>query len=601
MQQRRGTSSEWQTVADTVILAAGEIGLETDTNRYKVGDGTSSWSNLSYFISDDYNSQTYAKLTANQSFVGTQQMVSPDSSAVPLVAKGLTNHENDLQQWSIEDSVDNEPVVTVMASVDKDGKITSSGLESSEDITLVSADPDNPKRIRGLANFFDHPDEAVSKAYVDTAGSGIAVKPPVRAATTSNLTSLSGTITVDGVSLSAGNRVLVKNQSDATQNGIYVVAGGSWTRATDTNSEENTKRGTYVFVESGTQNQNTSWVLYSEGTGLNGGIDFGTDPLQFELFFNPGELTTGDGLTKTGPVISAVGVADKISVGPSGISIADTYSGQSSITTVGTIASGIWNGSAISVANGGTGATSLTGFIYGNGTGSFTANPLIDGAAIGTDINVRSANVTGIVAINNGGTNGTTPEQARENLGVFSSEQVVTSLSLLVPAGSIIQFGGASAPTGYVLCDGSEYDKVGQYAALFAAIGGQYGQTTTRFRVPNLKGRVPVGRDASQTEFDTLGEIGGEKTHTLSIAQMPSHNHGGSTGNSLAWFSNEIYRSTTANTSLFHPSVWSGTFVGYDDAYRNRTNHNHSIPSQGQNQPHNNLQPYIVLNYIIKF
>jgi microcystin-dependent protein len=594
MQQRRGTSSEWQTVADTVILAAGEIGLETDTNRYKVGDGTSSWSNLSYFISDDYNSQTYAKLTANQSFVGTQQMVSPDLSAVPLVAKGLTNHENDLQQWSIEDSVDNEPVVTVMASVDKDGKITSAGLESSEDITLVSADPENPKRIRGLANFFDHPDEAVSKAYVDTAGSGIAVKPPARAATTANLAALSGTLTVDGVSLSAGNRVLVKNQSDATQNGIYVVAGGSWTRAIDTNSEENTKRGTYVFVESGTQNENTSWVLYSEGTGLNGGIDFGTDPLQFELFFNPGELTTGNGLTKTGPVISAVGVADKISVGPSGISISDTYSGQASITTVGTIASGVWNGSAISVANGGTGATSLTGFVYGNGTGSFTANPLIDGAAIGTDINVRSANVTGTVAINNGGTNGTTPEQARENLGVPSSEQfnilssnVTNSLLTLIPPGSIIQFGGSSAPTGYVLCDGSEYDKVGQYAALFAAIGGQYGQTTTKFRVPDLKGRVAVGRDTSQAEFDVLGESGGAKTHTLSLGQMPSHTH-----------KIPAYTSNNDGAGMYGLVPGGGSFgnrVLVSSEFSIATN------GAGSTQAHNNLQPYIVLNYIIKF
>jgi microcystin-dependent protein len=521
-------------------------------------------------------------------------MVSPDSSAVPLVAKGLTNHENDLQQWSIEDSVDNEPVVTVMASVDKNGKITSSGLESSEDITLVSADPDNPKRIRGLANFFDHPDEAVSKAYVDTAGSGIAVKPPVKAATTANLTALSGTITVDGVSLSAGNRVLVKNQSDATQNGIYVVAGGSWTRATDTNSEENTKRGTYVFVESGTQNENTSWVLYSEGTGLNGGIDFGTDPLQFELFFNPGNFSAGDGLTKTGSVISAVGVADKISVGPSGISIADTYSGQSSITTVGTIASGIWNGSAISVANGGTGATNLTGFVYGNGTGSFTANPLIDGAAIGTDINVRAANVTGTVAINNGGTNGTTPEQARENLGVPSSEQfnilssaVTNSLLTLIPPGSIIQFGGSSAPTGYVLCDGSEYDKVGQYAALFAAIGGQYGQTTTKFRVPDLKGRVAVGRDTSQAEFDVLGESGGAKTHTLSLGQMPSHTH-----------KIPAYTSNNDGAGMYGLVPGGGSFgnrVLVSSEFSIATN------GAGSTQAHNNLQPYIVLNYIIKF
>lgn len=579
MQQRRGTSLEWQTVADTVILASGEIGLETDTNRYKVGDGTSSWSNLSYFISDDYNSQIYAKLAANQSFVGTQQMVSPDSSTVPLVAKGLTNHENDLQQWSIEDSVENEAVVTVMASVDKGGKITSSGLESSEDITLTSSDPENPSRIRGLANFFDHPDEAVSKAYVDTAGSGIAVKPAVKAATTANISSLSGTLTVDGIPLAAENRVLVKNQTDPTQNGIYVVSGSAWTRALDTNSEENTKRGTYVFVESGTQNENTSWILYSEGTGLNGGIDFGTDPLQFELFFNPGDLSAGDGLLKTGSVFSAVGVSNKISVSPSGITIADTYSGQSSITTVGTIASGIWNGSTIPVAHGGTGATTLTGFLYGNGTGAFTANPLIDGAAIGTDINVKSANVTGIVAINNGGTNATTAEQARTNLGVPSSTQFASLATTLIPAGSIIQFGGSTAPAGYLICHGQSVSTA-SHPALFQAIGYTYGGSGANFNVPNLQGRVPVGRDAGQEEFNVLGETGGAKTHTLTVAQMPVHSH---------------EQFVTANTG--GPSIRRDyTSDGNGHIYAQGIN----TGNAGSGHAHNNLQPYIVLNYIIK-
>lgn len=418
MQQRRGTSLEWQTVADTVILASGEVGLETDTNRYKIGDGVSSWSNLSYFISDEYNSQTYAKLTANQSFTGTQQIVSTDPNGIPLVSKGLTGHNTDLQQWSIEDSLNNEPVINVKASVDKLGKFSVSGVDTTGDITLTSADPENPARIRGLPNVFDYPDEAVSKAYVDTAGSGIAVKPPVKAATTANISTLSGALTVDSVSLVAGDRILVKDQTDKKQNGIYVVASSSWTRAVDTNSAENTKRGTYVLVENGTANENTSWVLYTEGTGANGGINFGVDNLQFELFFNPGELSAGDGLSKTGVTISAQGTADKISVSPSGITIADTYAGQPSIDTVGTIESGTWNGSTVDVAHGGTGATSLTGFLYGNGTGAFTANPLIDGAAIGTDINVKSANVTGVVAINNGGTGGTTPAQARTNLNV---------------------------------------------------------------------------------------------------------------------------------------------------------------------------------------
>ena len=102
-----------------------------------------------------------------------------------------------------------------------------------------------------------------------------------------------------------------------------------------------------------------------------------------------------------------------------------------------------------------------------------------------------------------------------------------------MPAGVITQYAGAAAPSGWLLCNGASYLRT-DYGELFTALGGAgspYGLPDgTHFLVPDMRGVVPVGRDAAQAEFDTLGEKGGFKTTTLAAAQMPVHNHGGQTG-----------------------------------------------------------------------
>lgn len=167
----------------------------------------------------------------------------------------------------------------------------------------------------------------------------------------------------------------------------------------------------------------------------------------------------------------------------------------------------------------------------------------------------------------------------------------------LTPAGTITAFGGATAPAGYALCDGQPASPTA-YPELFAAIGYSYGQIGSNFRVPDLRGRVPVGLDTSQSDFDTLGKTGGAATHTLTVAQMPSHNHGGSTASSTvgAGFSNASGSGTPDTSRVYH---------GNDDTARyqssiNSSAHTHTIPSQGGGGEHNNLQPYNTVNYIIK-
>jgi microcystin-dependent protein len=97
-----------------------------------------------------------------------------------------------------------------------------------------------------------------------------------------------------------------------------------------------------------------------------------------------------------------------------------------------------------------------------------------------------------------------------------------------LPAGVITQYGALTAPTGWVLCQGQALSRTNPlYTRLWDAIGVNYGvgDGSTTFNVPNLQGRIPVGRDATQTEFDVLAETGGAKTHTLLQTEMPSHTH----------------------------------------------------------------------------
>ena len=138
----------------------------------------------------------------------------------------------------------------------------------------------------------------VSKEYVDALKSNLDLKDSVRVATTSNI-NLNGTQTIDGVSLSAGDRALVKNQSSAAENGIWIVNGNNWTRATDADANSEVTSGMFVFVEQGTTNADSGWVLTTDGS-----ITVGTTSLAFTQFSGAGQITAGDALTKSGNTLN---------------------------------------------------------------------------------------------------------------------------------------------------------------------------------------------------------------------------------------------------------------------------------------------------------
>jgi len=139
-----------------------------------------------------------------------------------------------------------------------------------------------------------------------------------------------------------------------------------------------------------------------------------------------------------------------------------------------------------------------------------------------------------------------------------------------------------TAPTNWLICDGTAVSRT-TYATLFGVIGTVYGvgDGSTTFNIPNLKGRVVVGFDSTQTEFDALGETGGAKTHLLTSAEsgVPAHTH------LLPIFSGGGGTAATQQTEANNTA--NGQFTSSANATANAST------------AHNNLQPYFTLNYII--
>jgi len=226
----------------------------------------------------------------------------------------------------------------------------------------------NSRKITGLATPTTDSD-AANKGYVDSVVQGLHPKQAVRAATTANITSLSGTLTIDGVSLVVGDRVLVKNQTAQAQNGIYVVASGSWTRSLDADIWDELISA-YVFVQEGATNADVGYICT-----VNTGGTLGTTDVTWAQFTSASQIDAGAGLTQSGTTLNVGGTTDRISVSADAVDIASTYVGQTSITTLGTISTGTWNATTIGVGKGGTGVTTLTtnGILYGGATVGATA------------------------------------------------------------------------------------------------------------------------------------------------------------------------------------------------------------------------------------
>lgn len=210
--------------------------------------------------------------------------------------------------------------------------------------------------------------------------------------------------------------------------------------------------------------------------------------------------------------------------------------------------------------------------------------------------------------------------------------------------GTVLPFAGASAPNGWLLCYGQAVSRT-DYPNLFAAIGTTYGtgDGSTTFNLPDLRGRVPAGKDnmggtpanrltsaGAGITGTTLGAAGGSQSHTLDATQIPAHNHTGTTGNESATHTHSGTTGTESNTHTHNSAsyLWdtgsgntligaTGGTSGYavQTSTANNTSHTHAFSTGGQSTnhthsfttantgggtAHNNTQPTIVLNHIIK-
>jgi hypothetical protein len=285
---------------------------------------------------------------------------------------------------------------------------------------------------------------ATTKQYVDATSTGLDIKASVRAASTAAFTvtysngasGVGATLTnagaqtafvTDGITLNVNDRVLIKNQASQFQNGFYIVSNAgsgatNWilTRSTDADTPTKLTPGAFTFIEEGTTQADTGWVMSSTGT-----TTIGTTNLPFTQFSTAGTITAGNGIVQVGNVFN---FAQSSSYTVGDLYYASSATGLTRLAAVATgnalISGGTTTAPAygkividttagvshvtgtLQVGSGGTGVTTLTGIAYGNGTAAFSAatGAQISTALGSTAITGNSANVTGIVATANGGT-----------------------------------------------------------------------------------------------------------------------------------------------------------------------------------------------------
>ena len=385
------TQQSIKAYVDTSVAAKDTLSELSDTTLSGVSgghiliyDGSDSWDNKA--MSGDATIATTGAITIAATAVQGSMLNTDVISAQTALTSGLAATDEmmlsdggTLKRMDVSVLTDYYKDLAVtetnktMTSVVLNGAISGTSIKDEDDMASNSASH--------LAT------QQSIKAYVDATASGLDVKDSCRIATTAALDACTynnsnGTLTKNSnggindssglgqsVTLIATNRVLVKDQASAVQNGIYTVTtvgSGSavWvlTRATDADTAAEITGGTFTFVEEGT-NADNGYVFTH-----NGSPTLGTTNLTVSQFSGAGQITAGTGLTKSGNTINA-GAGSGITVNANDIQIAANYTGQNTITTLGTIATGVWEGTTVAVDQGGTGLTSYTGgdLLYASG------------------------------------------------------------------------------------------------------------------------------------------------------------------------------------------------------------------------------------------
>ena len=309
----------------TVTFAGGASGVSITQGAISIKNGgTQSYID---FYCESSNAH-YARLQApaHSAFSGNVTITLP-AAATTLVGRTTTDtltnktltspdiNTPDIDGGTIDGTAINNstigastPSTGVFTQVDVDNiKINGNVISSTDTNGNIVLNPNGSGVINAntskITNVVDptQAQDAATKAYVDAVKTGLDFKDSVRVATTGNITiasDLNVGDTIDGITLADGDRVLVKDQSTASQNGIY-TAGASPARATDADADAEVTAGLFVFVEEGTANSDNGYVLSTDGT-----ITVGSTALTFTQFSGAGQIVAGDALSKSGNTLN---------------------------------------------------------------------------------------------------------------------------------------------------------------------------------------------------------------------------------------------------------------------------------------------------------